>query len=123
MLHSTQNSVYLVLFVGGRNKLRLGGPRQQNPYSDPLRRESFIQKLPQNGTLPSETYLIFPEAVVSAVHGAQRAAVVCHHTQKSKHQTARLMPENCAFLGYNAASIGSSLQTFRDNLSVQPSRI
>ena len=59
-----------MLLVGWRNKLTLGGPSQPNPYSDPLRRESFIQKLPQNGTLPSEIYLTFPEPVVSVVHGA-----------------------------------------------------
>jgi len=29
----------------------------------------------------------------------------------------------CALLGYYAASSGNSLQTFRDNLSVPPSRV
>jgi len=31
--------------------------------------------------------------------------------------------ENCAFQGYNAASSGNFLPTFRDNLSVTSSRV
>ena len=31
--------------------------------------------------------------------------------------------ENCAILGHNAARSGKSLQMFRDNLSVPPSRV
>ena len=33
------------------------------------------------------------------------------------------MDENCALLGYNTASSGNSLPTFRDNLSVPSSRV
>jgi hypothetical protein len=50
-----------MFLVVGKNKLKSGGPRQQTPYSDPLRRESSIQKLPQDGKLPSETHLKIPE--------------------------------------------------------------
>jgi len=35
----------------------------------------------------------------------------------------REVGENCALLGYYAASSGDSLPTFRDNLSVPPSRV
>jgi len=34
-----------------------------------------------------------------------------------------LVPENCAFLGYFAASSGNSLPTFRNKLSVPSSRV
>jgi len=34
----------------------------------------------------------------------------------------REVDENCTLLGYNAASSGNSLPTFRDNLSVPTSR-
>jgi len=34
-----------------------------------------------------------------------------------------LVPENCAFLGYFAASSGNSLSTFRNKLSVPSSRV
>jgi uncharacterized membrane protein len=37
----TELGCILTLLVGGRNKLTLGGPCQQNSYSDPLRREKL----------------------------------------------------------------------------------
>ena len=47
------------------------------------------------------------------------------HEQSTKCVTLgfrRVADENCALLGYYAASRGSFLQTFRDNLSMPSSR-